>query len=167
MFFAFAAGCAFGPQQFKGVMSYRGGKVFFTNKDFYRVGKLPDGWNRLEERYRTITFYNESSGASISTDAFCGRSLEGRRPDSLTGEILTALDEREVISEKEFELSGRGAVRILAKGKLDGVAVTVDLVVVRKDGCIFDFYAVSEGDEGPDTAAAFEQFFGGFDYRAK
>ncbi|MBT3181694.1 MAG: hypothetical protein HN337_04200 [Deltaproteobacteria bacterium] len=118
----------------------------------------------MRTRVRTITFYNEGLGSTISTDAYCGKNVEARLLDSLSGDILNAFDKKQVISEKEFDLDGRGAVRQLIAGELDGVAVTVDLVIVRKNECVFDFYSVSEGGISPETTNAFELFFEGFHY---
>lgn len=165
--FIVASSCAFGPSPFKGVMSYRDGRVYLKNHDFYRVGMLPDGWQRMDTRVRTISFYNADAGSSISTDAFCGRTIEGQKIESLGSEILSALDRRSYVSERDIELGERGGQRKLVSGSLDGVGVMVDLVIVRKDGCVFDFYAVMPRDVDPATEAAFEGFFGGFEYQHK
>lgn len=156
--------CAFGPTPFRGIMSYRHGKVYLRKDKFYRVGSLPDGWQRLDTGVRAISFYNDQYGASITTDAFCGKSIEGRRVDSLGGEMLTALQDREVTSEKNLKLGGRGAVRQKVKGKLDGVNVLLDLVIVSKNACAFDFYSISQESSAPEVEAAFEGFFGGFQF---
>ena len=63
-----------------------------------------------------------------------------------------------------MELSGRGALRQTVEGSLDGVPVVLDLVVVRKDGCVFDFYSVSPPGADPRVATDFEAFFGEFSY---
>ena len=156
--------CAFGPNPSTGVVSYRHGYVYLRNLKYYGVGQLPGGWKRFKTRVRTITFYNETLGSSISTDAYCGRDVGGRSLDSLSGDILNAFDKNKVISEKDFVLNGRGAVRQLVSGELEGVKMMVDLVMVRKDECVFDFYSVSEGGISPETTDAFEIFFKGFHY---
>lgn len=160
-----AGGCIFGATSYKGVMSYRDGRVYIRHDNFYRVGKLPEGWERMRSGARVISFYNDSLKSSVSTDAFCGRAVGDRRLDALGGEILSALDERTVISEKTIDLDGRGASRQVANGKLDGVPVQVDLVVAKKNGCTFDFYAVTPRGADPRVTEMFEQFFGGFSYR--
>ncbi len=156
--------CIFGPPKFIGVMSYRDGRVYLMNKSFYRVGVLPDDWKRVDTKVRSVTFYSPEAGASISTSAFCGRSIEGLRPDALSGEILGTLENRSVLSEEKLMLDGRGAVRILASGSIDGVVSMVDLVTLRKDGCVFDFYAVSPGGQNQATRLAFEGFFQQFHF---
>lgn len=159
-----SGGCIFGPQPFKGVMSYRNGRVYLRRGTFYRVGKLPAEWERMRTRARAISFYNPKYRSSISTDAYCGRSVGDRSLDSLGGEIISALEDRTVIEEENFSLNRRGAVRQLVKGSVDGVAVVVDLVIVRKDGCVFDLYATMPPERRELVRGSFETFFGGFSY---
>ncbi len=165
-----SSGCAFKRQPFKGVVSYDDGKVYLTPDRYYekgmyyRVGILPDGWKRMATQARTISFYNEDYRSSISTDAYCGRSVRDRSIASLTGDIVTALEDRKFSEEEEFMLDGRGAIRQQVEGKVDGVPTVVDLVTLRKDGCVFDFYLVSPKDVPLDATKDFEGFFGAFHY---
>lgn len=168
---AIISGCLFKSQPFKGVVSYRDGRVYLRpgryysdTPPYYRVGELPDGWERLSTRARTISWYNSSHRSSISTDAYCGRSVNSRSLASLGGDLITALSNRTFVEEREFELAGRGAQRQIVTGTLDGVPTQVNLVVVRKDGCVFDFYLVSQGEPPAGAEEDFEAFFGGFDY---
>lgn len=157
-------GCIFKPQPFKGVISYKDGKVFIRNKKYYTVGLLPDGWENFNTRARTISFYNKQYKASISTDAYCGKSVGDRALDSLSGGIITALEGRNVVEEGHFTLDDRGALRQKITGTVDGVATDVDIVIVRKDECVFDFYSVSQPGSADGVKADFETFFKGFHY---
>lgn len=159
-----AAGCVFGPTTYKGVIGYRDGRVFVRHDSTYSVGILPEGWEQMKTRVRAISFYNAQFKSSISTDAFCGRGVGDRRIDALGGEVASALENRTIVSESPFELDGRGALRQRVKGSLDGVPVLLDLVVVRKDACVFDFYAVTPPAGDPQVAADFEGFYGAFHY---
>ncbi|MDD2731272.1 MAG: hypothetical protein PHW33_04085 [Candidatus Portnoybacteria bacterium] len=168
---ALAAGCLFKSQPFKGVVSYNAGKVYLKpgryyseTPPYYRVGELSLEWERLSTKARTISWYNQSYRSSISTDAYCGRSVQGRSLASLGGDLITALDNRKFAQEREFTLAGRSALRQAVQGTVDGVPTQVDLVVVRKDGCVFDFYLVSQGAPEAEALEDFEAFFGGFDY---
>lgn len=157
-------GCFFKPQPFKGVISYRNGKVFIRQKKYYRVGQLPDNWHRFKSHARTISFYNRELKASISTDAYCGKTVGDRTLASLSGEVITAMESRHIETETDFMLGGRGALRQQITGKVDGVPANVDLVIVRKNNCVFDFYSVVPADVATDVKADFETFFNGFHY---
>lgn len=162
--FFFSPACIFRQSPFQGVIGYRHGMVFLGHDRFYRVGELPAGWKRMSPRARTVSFYNAEYRGSISTDAFCGRSISDRKLGSLSGEIISAVEGRVVEAEENFELNGRGALRQRVRGSEDGVPVIVDVVVVRKDGCVFDFYAVMPPNGNVKIKSDFETFFWGFDY---
>ncbi len=162
--FAALAGCLFKRQPFKGVMYYGHGKVYIFHDKYYEVGQLPAGWERMKTGARTISFYNEEHKASISTDAYCGLSVSDRTLDSFSGDMTVALEDKKVTDEKEFTLDGRGALRMRVNGKVDGVPTVVDLVIVRKNYCVFDFYSVAPAGGDPDVNSAFEAFFNGFHY---
>lgn len=161
---ASSAGCLFGPSNYKGVIGYRHGQVFLRHDRIYRVGELPAGWERMSTRARTISFYNAAYRSSISTDALCGQGVSNRRLDVLGGEIASALENRTLVSEVPFDLDGRGALRQRVTGTEDGVPVVLDLVVVRKNGCVFDFYAVMSPDAELGVVQDFEPFFQAFHY---
>lgn len=159
------AGCIFGAAKPHGVIGYRhDGRVFLSRNSFYRVGRLPDGWKRMSTKARAISFYNPQYKASISTDAFCGREVSDRRLDVLSGEVISALENRRLKSETPFELNGRGALRQVTAGDMDGVPVIVDFVVVRKDNCVFDMYAVMPPNTDAEVGQDFEEFFRAFQF---
>lgn len=159
-----AAACAFKQTQLRGVMSYRDGRVYIKKGDYYRVGVLPKDWRRISSKAKAITFYNDGLRSSISTDAFCGPKVENTPLKSLGGDVISALDKRTLISEEEIQLDGRGAIRRKVTGSLDGVTVFLDHVTTRKNGCVFDFYAVTPSAESAEVSIAFEAFFNGYGY---
>lgn len=165
--------CAFKKQPFKGVVGFKDDRVYLTpdryyeKGSYYRVGALPEGWERLSTRARTISFYNSAFMSSISTDAWCGTNMKDRTLDSLTGDLVTAIEDRRFSEEREFKLDGRGAIRQQIMGSYQGVPTAVDLVTVRKGDCAFDFYLVSQGGAPAEATEDFEAFFGDFEYNPR
>lgn len=167
---AILSGCVFKKQPFKGVTGYHDGKVYLTPNRYYakglyyNVGVLPDDWKRMATRARTISFYNDAYLSSISTDAWCGKNIKDRTLDSLTGDMVTVLQDRTFSEEKKFQLGGRGALRQIITGEAEGVPTVIDLVTVRKGDCVFDFYLISQGGAPIEATEDFESFFGAFYY---
>lgn len=161
---ALQAGCIFKPQKYKGVISYRHQKVYLAKHQYYEVGPLPEGWERISTRARAISFYNADARSSISTDAICSRSVQERPLASMASDIASALEGRSISDQREFMLDGRGALRQRVVGKVDGVPTAVDMVLVRKGGCVFDFYDVSPAQADAAVTEAFETFFMAFHY---
>jgi hypothetical protein len=165
LFTLLVSGCLFKKASSRGVMSYRSGRVFLQYGGYYYVGSLPEGWKRMDVSSKAVSFYNRSYGSSISTDAFCGRSFDDRPLDALAGELSSALsDDRETKWTEDMMMDGRGALRVFVTGTLDGVPVNMDIVVVKKDGCSFDFVAVAPPGAPEDVTRDFEGFFRGFHY---
>jgi|GEM_PF-1008495 len=147
------------------VKSYAPG-IVRTQKGFYNVGPLSASWrfDRIPP-YKMIHFYSEEFKSSIATDAFCDDAFDDASLRTLTTHLHFDLTERKIKSEKEFMLDDRGALRTVALGKVDGVEIVLDTVVIKKDNCLFDFILVGDPAFHEKAAADFEQFFGGFKYQ--
>lgn len=158
-----SSSCIFGKSPIR-VMSYRDGRVYLNNKQFYTVGELPSTWKRFRTGTRSISFYNEGVGATIATDAFCGSVFEDLPLATLTSNLLGGLDKFEIVSKNEFMLDGRGALRTVARGRMDGVPEIYDVVVMKKNRCNIDFISISPEGRRAEISGDFENFFGGLKY---
>jgi hypothetical protein len=47
------------------------------------------------------------------------------------------------------------------RAKLDGVVMSYDIYVLKKDGCVYDFVYVASPDRFGEGTSAFERFVGG------
>jgi len=154
-----------GVKQTGRVKSYEPGRVI-TQKGFYNVGELPPDWKRMKVgSYRTVAFYNDALKSSIETDAFCDSSYDDASLKVLTTHLFFNIQDRQIKWEKSFMLDQRGALRSMAQGKVDGVPIVLDTVVIKKDECLFDFALVSEPGHYAKAALDFETFFKGFRFQ--
>lgn len=146
------------------VVGYRPG-VVLTKKSFYNVGILPEGWNRANiGHYNTISFYNESYKSTIETDAYCDKSFDDASLKVLTTHLYFAITDKKERSSKPISLDGRAALHSVADGKVDGVPIVLDTVVIKKDDCLFDFAMVSAPSLYAKAAEDFKTFFEGFKF---
>lgn len=158
--------CMFGGGSKVGkVRGYKPGMVL-TEKGFYNVGILKKPWQRMHVAfYRVISFYQKGLKSTIETDAFCDGAYDDASLKVLTTHLQMALDSKKTISEKNLMLDNRGALRTVVEGKVDGVPITLDTVVIKKNDCVFDFSLISKPDEYNLVVSDFETFFNGFKYR--
>jgi hypothetical protein len=71
--------------------------------------------------------------------------------------------EQEVLSEELVPLDGREALRTHVVAKLDGVPREMVLVVLKKDGCVYDVALVApRGDSFSRARPVFETLVAGF-----
>lgn len=156
-------GCFGGIKKTGKVVGYREGRVL-TKKGFYQIGELPPSWYRIKLNKAVIAFRNDRLLSTISTDSFCDQAYDDSSLKILTGHLFAGLQDVNVIEENPFLLNDRGALRTLAQAKLDGLPVMLDIVVVKKNWCLFDFYLVSAPDKYAEAAENFEEFYLGFKY---
>lgn len=155
--------CLFGPTS-KKVMSYRDGRVFLSDRSYYKVGGLPAPWEKMNVRTYAVAFHNDNYGATIATDAFCGPSFEDLPLNLLTTQLVAGVENVKEMKKENISLDGRGALRTIFKGSVDGVPLTFDIVVVKKNKCIIDFMCVSERDNQLAVESDFQNFYNGFVY---
>ena len=146
------------------VIGYRDGRVFIKKDSAYRVGKLPSSWHEFNTRAKAAAFHNDGIGGTISTDAFCGASFEDLPLKTLTGQLFAGVAKRGIIKEEEFVLDGRGALRTVSSGMVDGVSLKFDSVVVKKNNCTIDFVYIVPPENYSRGAADFEAFFMGLGF---
>lgn len=137
----------------------------FRNDDVaFRVGPIPDHWTKIEEEQPdaelvTFAFRNPRAQATIGVAARCHRDGDDVPLRSLTQHLYLGFTNRETRTEQELTLDGRAALRTEMVASLDGVPKDLTFVVVKKDGCVYDFWRVA-AVAPPD--AEFDAFVGGF-----
>lgn len=158
-----SASCIFGPTS-KRVMSYRNDKVYLSDRSYFTVGALPESWKRMRVQAHAIAFHNSDLKATIATDAFCGPSYEDISLKLLTSHMLAGIADYQIEETKEFILDDRGALRTVASGKVDGIPLVFDIVVIKKNKCNIDLMCMAPQGDYPLAAGDFEHFFSSFHY---
>jgi len=68
------------------------------------------------------------------------------------------------ISQTEERLVGRAALRSIVEAELDGVKFKHELVVVKKNGCLFDLSYSARPESFERGRAAFHRVVSGFEF---
>ena len=129
----------------------------------YRVGPLSnDVWERRGFADNDLAFVERGdTGRVIATNATC-RDHDDPSLQVLTKHLLMGFTERQDLGQRTFTLDGREALRSRYVAKLDGVPISLELVVVKKDNCVFDFSYVAPVGTAEQRMADFEGLFQGF-----
>ncbi len=146
------------------VKSYSPGLVT-TQKSSYQVGVLSADW--VQDKvgpYKALVLYNSKEKSSIETESFCDASFSDSGLSSLTTHLHFDLKDKKVIFQKEIQVDGRAALRTVVEAKVDGVPVTLDSVVIKKDSCLFDFVLISNPSHYNNVKNDFEKFFTDFHF---
>ena len=126
----------------------------------FRTGPVPSAWHGIEADGTLLAFRDDQGGATVAVNGRCGIDGDDVPLASLTQHLFLQFTERELKSQVEQNLDGRAALRTELIGKLDGVPKKFLVYVLKKDGCVYDFWRISEPGAGDD--AAFEGFVKGF-----
>lgn len=134
--------------------------VYRDREVAYRVGPLAPAWRRVRIGGGHLAFHHHDGG-SILANATCER-IDDVPLDVLTNHLLFGIERRAERSRTLFPLDGRSAIRTVLDGSLDGVAVTLDLVVVKKDGCVYDLQLIAGPAAYPARRPDFDRLLAGF-----
>jgi hypothetical protein len=135
--------------------------VFSKPQVSYRIGELPKHWQRVFVEGNDLAFSEIDTGRAISINSTCEGHDDPPLP-VLTRHLLMGFTEREELSQRLIALDGREALRSRHTAKLDGVPVELEFVVLKKDGCVFDFIYVAPPGQAEVRMADFESLITGF-----
>jgi hypothetical protein len=138
---------------------YQGG-VYDDGTMRFRTGPVPAGWRSIEADGTLLAFHDDAASATVAVNGRCGLDGDDVPLASLTQHLFLQFTDRELKSQQELSLDGRAAMRTELVGKLDGVRKRFLVFVLKKDGCVYDFWRIEEPGSADD--AAFESFVRGF-----
>jgi hypothetical protein len=134
--------------------------TFFGAHATYRVGRLSNAWQQHGTRGADLAFVNPSGG-TIFVNATC-TDIKDLSLDVLTNQALFGVEQLRELPREVFTLDGRAALRTRLTGTLDGVPVAMELVVLKKDGCTYDFGLITSPDVFAAREADFSTLVSGF-----
>ena len=135
------------------------GTVYRSGELAFRVGPVPEDWQLIEADHTLLAFRDRSGGATIAVNGRCGKDGDDVPLESLTHHLFLHFTERQVAGQSKLALDGRDALRTVLLAKLDGVPKHFTVVVLKKNGCVYDFLRI--GHDG-STVQDFDGFVRGF-----
>lgn len=156
--------CVSLPRSFH-ALEYRNQKVFLGRHHYYQVGPLSKEWVLKKSKQPGIHFHNIRYGATITTEALCGGAYEDLSLDLLTDHLFAGLTEIQKKGSQVVRLDDRQALYTRVTARLDGAPVHLNIVVLKKEQCQFDFYAVTKPSYGEEITKDFKEFVKGFHYQ--
>jgi hypothetical protein len=134
--------------------------VYADDQARYRIGALPPRFERVELDDNDLAFHHRGEG-TISVNATCSEYEDVPLP-ALVNHLLFETTERRFLVEETVTLDGRAARHVLVHAALDGVAIELELYVLKKDGCVIDFAHVRRPDVPPAAREVFRAFVASF-----
>lgn len=138
------------------------GQVYHAERGGFQLGPIPSSWERLRLDGPLLAFADHATGGAVEINAQCGKDADDVPLSALTKHLLIGYTERNFREEKLLPLDGREALHTVVDAKLDGVQVTLDAYVMKKDGCVYDLVYVAKPSTYEAAAAGFAAFVAGF-----
>ncbi len=154
----------FGIDRSGGIMTYHAGEVR-TGTGCFTVPRLPPPWKGPKIQLKQLVHENDPLKATIVTDALCGPKYDDGPLPRLSQELYQRLQSRKMTKETNLTLDGREAVRTQGEGLMDGVPIRMDVVVMKKDSCLYDFIYFAPPETFASGTGDFEAYFHGFKTR--
>ncbi|MFZ5441716.1 MAG: hypothetical protein ACOZQL_17065 [Myxococcota bacterium] len=127
----------------------------------YRVVEPQGDWRRVDFEDNDLAWLAPKTGHLLALNATC-TGHEDPPLEVLTNHLVIGFTEREWLSKTPLQLDGRDALRSKVHARLDGVPVSLDLVVLKKNGCVHDFTYVSPRGQEATFARDFDALVAGF-----
>lgn len=136
------------------------GNVFEDSTTRYRLGEPGHGFAQVAIGDNDVTYSHPDLG-TIGVNATC-EGYDDVPVQALTNHLLFGTAERELLEQNTVRLDGRGALHSRYRLSLDGVPVKLELYVLAKNGCIFDFSHVAGTAAPREGTVAFTRLVEGF-----
>jgi hypothetical protein len=128
----------------------------------FRVPAPPASWQRLEVSHASLAFRDESDDATIAVNGRCNVDGEDVPLSALTQHLFLQFTDRAIVAQEVVPFDGREALHSVLVAKLDGVPKKFDVWVLKKDGCVYDFFYIAMPERYESGLPAFQQFVQGF-----
>lgn len=115
--------------------SYQGNR--FTGPTTAYHFAAPEGWQRVDSQ-GDLAWMHPATHAIVEVDASCDPALD-LPLEALARQLVIGFTEVETLSAERFMLDEREALQLQLRAKLDGVPQELSIVVLKKNGCQYDF----------------------------
>ncbi len=129
----------------------------------YRVGSPGPDWRPHPEKNSQVAWQHRDVPAIISVRSQCQEHGDSSL-EQFTDHLRIDFGEWKVTEQRFVTLINREALRSTVEATLDGAPVKLEVIVLKKNGCLFDlgYYAIPSAFA--DGMAAFEQVVEGFEF---
>lgn len=135
---------------------YRRGPLEFT------LGPAPKSWRNIEVSDALLAFRDDGRHATIAVHGRCGKDGDDVPLEALTQHLFIHFTERETLDQRLLSMDDREAMRSEITAKLDGVPKQFVVYVLKKDGCVYDFFYIGESSMAATGVEAFDNYVATF-----
>lgn len=152
LIFPFSPGCAL----------FGGGSETLHRAKGYKI-RAPNGWTAKNSNSESDSAFQTASGNVATLTSSCQRNANASL-DVLTRHLLLGARNTTFMDKKKIAVAGREGQHSSIKTTLDGSVLYLELFVLPKEACVFDFSLVSNKEISEKERTEFISFFKSFTY---
>lgn len=103
----------------------------------YGIGQINETWRQKNFSGADLFFEHQNKNAAIFFSSQCD-NISDSPLEALTSQILVGLTNINVKTQNKIDLAGREALLSEIEAKMDGVPRFLKIMVLKKNGCVFD-----------------------------
>jgi hypothetical protein len=134
------------------------GQVYRSRDLSFRLGPVPSSAHEVEASEALVAFRDDQAGSTMAINARCGQDGDDVPLRALVQHLFLHFTDRRTIREEEFSLARRTALEAELEAALDGVSSHFVVVVLKHDGCVYDFIHVDGGGQSARVAQSRSDF---------
>jgi len=135
--------------------------VVVTPDTRYRVGPIPADWHQVNLKDSDFSWVTSPPDYAFWVNSTC-KEYEDVPLVALNRQLLIGFTDVQKVQQRTAMLDGREALLSHYRASMDGVARELGLVVVRKNGCIYDFAYVAPVGQYASRLPQFQALVDGF-----
>ena len=140
----------------------RGNKV--GHEATFSFALPPKGWKPAKEKGAQVLWVHESMPALIHLRAQCEMHGDSSL-ESFTDHLRIDFREWKLLSQEPTTVAGRDAMHSIILASIDGgVETQMELIVVKKNGCLFDLQYIAAPEDFERGRAAYQQVVADFTF---
>jgi hypothetical protein len=126
----------------------------------YRIGQPEGDWERVAVGDNDVAYHHRALG-TVSVNSTCS-DYEDVPEQALLNHLFFGTRERVFRKQEVVTLDGRGALHVLADVELDGVPISLEIYLLKKDGCVYDLSYISSRSAQSQGHPVFARVVAGF-----
>ena len=135
--------------------------VVYTPDTRYRIGPIPADWHQVNLKDSDFSWVTSPPDYAFWVNSTC-KEYEDVPLVALNRQLLIGFTDVQKLEQHTAMLDGREALFSHYTAKMDGVARELGLVVLKKDGCIYDFAYVAPVGQYASRLGQFQTLVNGF-----
>ena len=132
----------------------------------YEITGPGDGWREVQVENANIAWIHDTTAAALMVNSHC-EGVEDANLQVLTRHLTIGMEDRQVITEEEVDTSRRKALVTTLTASIDGVSRKLRILVLKKDGCVYDVVLSAHPDRWTSAEAGFTRVIERFEVRRR